>query len=208
MLAGAGVLIAVTLAMSACGGSHLASTSSVTGSSTPVERPPGMRISATKVSSSHLILGGRARCTATVSRSVQAGSPLGLTFAVHNLSKHTVRVFLAEGGLWMVVKAADGTTYRHESPAPQRDRRGCDSGLDPARRHDNRSLRREVPECALARAARRHTRLRRDGATGRHRWRSRRQGLRRDDRDGCRGCGSRLESIFSITVAPERAGSR
>lgn len=73
-------------------------------------------MSARKVSSSRLILGGRVRCTASVSRSVQAGSPLELTFAVRNVSKRTVRVPLTGGGLWLVVRATDGTTYDTRVP--------------------------------------------------------------------------------------------
>jgi hypothetical protein len=68
------------------------------------------------VSSSRLILGGRVRCTATVSRSVQAGDPLGLTFAVHNVSNRPAQVPLYGGGLWMVVRAADDTTYDTRVP--------------------------------------------------------------------------------------------
>jgi hypothetical protein len=79
-------------------------------------RPSGAQISAETVNSSRLILGGRIRCTATVSRSVQAGSPLGVTFAVTNVSSHTVKVLLADGGLWLVVKASDGTTFDTRVP--------------------------------------------------------------------------------------------
>lgn len=78
--------------------------------------PSGARVSATTVSSSRLILDGRVRCTATVPESVQAGSPLALTFAVRNISNRTVRVPLTGGGLWLVVRAADGTTYDTRVP--------------------------------------------------------------------------------------------
>jgi len=73
-------------------------------------------VSGRRVSSSRLILGGRVRCTATVSRSVQAGDALGLTFAVRNISSHPVEVPLTDGGLWLVVRAADGTTYDTRVP--------------------------------------------------------------------------------------------
>jgi hypothetical protein len=53
--------------------------------------PPGAGFSAAMVSSSRLILNGRARCTATVSRSVRAGDPLGLRFAVRNISTPPIR---------------------------------------------------------------------------------------------------------------------
>jgi len=78
--------------------------------------PPGARISATMVSSSRLILDGRARCTATASRSVRAGDPLGLRFAVRNISAHPVKVPLGAGTLWLVMRAADGTTYDTRVP--------------------------------------------------------------------------------------------
>lgn len=77
---------------------------------------PGARVSARTTSSSRLILGGRVRCTATVSRSVSAGSPLGLTFVLRNLSRRTVKVPLSNGGLWLVVRAPDGTTYDTRVP--------------------------------------------------------------------------------------------
>ena len=82
----------------------------------PTSGPSRARIAATTVSSSRLILGGRVRCTARVSRSVQAGSPLDLTFALHNVSDRPARVLLADGGLWLVVRAADGTTYDTRAP--------------------------------------------------------------------------------------------
>jgi hypothetical protein len=82
----------------------------------PTPGPSRARISATTVSSNRLILDGRVRCTATVSESVQAGSPLGLAFAVRNVSNRTVRVPLTGGGLWLVVRAADGTTYDTRVP--------------------------------------------------------------------------------------------
>jgi hypothetical protein len=47
---------------------------------------------------------------------VQVGSPLGLTFVVRNVSNQPARVFLGQGGLWLVVRAADGTTYDTRVP--------------------------------------------------------------------------------------------
>jgi hypothetical protein len=79
-------------------------------------------VSATTVGSSRLILGGRVRCTATVARSVTAGSPLGLRFVVRNVSDRTVKVPLYAGALWLVVRAADGTTY--DTRVPLRDEIG------------------------------------------------------------------------------------
>ena len=82
----------------------------------PTPGPSGAQVSATTVSSSRLILHGTVRCTATVSRSVEAGSPLGLTFALRNVSKHPAKVLLGRGGQWLVVRAADGTTYDTRVP--------------------------------------------------------------------------------------------
>lgn len=76
--------------------------------------PSQAQISATTVSSSRTILDGRVRCTAT--ESVQAGRPLALTFAVRNISNRTVAVPLTGGGLWLIVRAADGTTYDTRVP--------------------------------------------------------------------------------------------
>ena len=81
-----------------------------------------MRVSGTRVSSSRLILDGRVRCTATVAGSVQAGSPLGLTFTVRNVSRRPAKVLLGRGGEWLVVHAADGTTY--DTRVPLRDEIG------------------------------------------------------------------------------------
>lgn len=61
------------------------------------------------------MLDGRVRCTATVSRSVQAGDELGLAFAVQNISNRPVKVPVVRG-LWFVLSAADGTTYDTRVP--------------------------------------------------------------------------------------------
>jgi hypothetical protein len=113
---GAVLLVAATVALPGCGGSHPKTTTPAEGSGTPVQSPPGERVSAAKASSSRLILDGRVRCTATVSRSVEAGSPLGLTFALRNVSKHPAKVLLGRGGQWVVVRSADGTTYDTRVP--------------------------------------------------------------------------------------------
>lgn len=107
---GAALLVAIMLAVSACGGGYQASASHNPG------QPHGSAVSAGTVSSSALILGGRVRCTATVSRTVDAGNALGLRFAVRNISKQPVQVPLVRGGLWFVLKAADGTTYDTRVP--------------------------------------------------------------------------------------------
>ena len=107
--ASAALLVAITLAASACGGGYEASASHH-------ESDPGGSVTSTgTVSSSALILDGRLRCTATVSRTVQAGDSLGLTFAVRNISSRPVQVPLVNG-LWFVLRAAGGTTYDTRVP--------------------------------------------------------------------------------------------
>lgn len=103
-LSGAALLVGMMLAVSACGGGYQANASHNPGP------PQGSVVSAGTVSSSALILDGRVRCTATVPRSVQAGSALGLTFTVRNVSDRPVKMRLANAS-WLVVKAADGKTY-------------------------------------------------------------------------------------------------
>lgn len=106
-LTGAALLVATTLAVSACGGGYQASASHDPG------RARGSVVSADTVGSTGLILDGRVRCTAAVSRSVEAGSSLGLTFTVRNVSDRTVEV---PSEYWFVVRAADGTTYDTRVP--------------------------------------------------------------------------------------------
>ena len=111
-LSGAALLVGMMLAVSACGGGYQANASHNPGP------PQGSVVSAGTVSSSALILSvstyprldGRVRCTATVPSSVQAGSALGLTFTVRNVSDRPVKMRLANAS-WLVVKAADGKTY-------------------------------------------------------------------------------------------------
>jgi hypothetical protein len=98
---GAVLLGAAVLAASACGSSHR------TGSPRP---------SKPTVSSSGLVLGGTVRCTATVSTPVQAGHELGISFAFHNVSKRTVNVQIDYGGMWALIRSADGTTYDTRIP--------------------------------------------------------------------------------------------
>src|SRR5207302_7916333 len=100
--AGAALLVAFVLALSACGGSR------GTGSG-----PKQRDVSAGSVSSSGLILGGRVRCTATATTPVQAGEGLGVMFALRNLSEGPVKVAL---GSWLVVRSAGGTTYDTRVP--------------------------------------------------------------------------------------------
>lgn len=115
------VLLVTALAASACGGGHQTVRSAVTHSKTPSSGSSLVRVSGKTVSSSRLIFGGQVRCTATVSRSVGAGDPLGLTFVVRNLSAHPIKVPLGRGSLWLVVKAADGTTYDTRVPLRSED---------------------------------------------------------------------------------------
>ena len=112
---GAAVIAAITLAVPACGGGNQVVDPPTTTHTNNTALGPASAGSRT-VSSSRLILDGTVRCTATVSRSVQAGDPLGLTFAVRNISSRPVSVPLYRGGLWVIVKAADGTTYDTRVP--------------------------------------------------------------------------------------------
>jgi hypothetical protein len=107
-LTGAALLAALTLAASACGGYQVSSHQTPASTSSTV--PTGT------VTSTGLILDGRVRCTATVPAAVQAGDPLGLTFAVRNISDRPVKVSLAFASVWLVVRAADGTTYDTRVP--------------------------------------------------------------------------------------------
>lgn len=118
-LTGGAVLVTMTLALSACGGgrpvmSGTPSTADVNDTAVPQDS-----VASGTVSSSRLILGGRVRCTATVSRSVQAGDPVGLMFSLRNVSNDPVKAPLYRGGLWLVVRAADGTTYDTRVPLRQ-----------------------------------------------------------------------------------------
>jgi hypothetical protein len=58
--------------------------------------------------SGRLLLGGRVRCTATVVSEVRVGESAKVTFALHNISKHSVKVVL---GTELILRASDGTTY-------------------------------------------------------------------------------------------------
>jgi hypothetical protein len=110
------LLIASMLALSACAGGRHTTTHPSSHSDSSTRLQQRTVVSARRTSSSRLILHGSVRCTATVSSSVQAGSSLGLTFAVRNVSTHPVKVVLASGGLWLVVRAADGTKYDTRVP--------------------------------------------------------------------------------------------
>jgi hypothetical protein len=103
-LTGVCALVAIALAAPACGGSHRS-----TPGTTSVS--PGPEISVRTVSSSGLILGGRVRCTASLTTPVGAGHELGVSFSLHNISRSAVRAATVEGSTGLVVKAADGTTY-------------------------------------------------------------------------------------------------
>lgn len=109
------VLVPITLVASACAGSHSGVGPTTTTHMHGTAAPP-VSVGSRMVSSSRLVLDGRVRCTATVSRSVPVGSPLGLTFAVRNVSSRPVEAPLYRGGLWLVVRGADGTIYDTRVP--------------------------------------------------------------------------------------------
>jgi hypothetical protein len=98
---GVALLIVVALAASACGSSHPPGAQSA----------PGRTVSATR-----LLPGGAVRCTATLTTPVQVGQELGVSVSLHNVSEHTVNVLPAYGGVWVVVKSPDGTTYDTRVP--------------------------------------------------------------------------------------------
>lgn len=85
------MLVAVAVALSACGGSH--------------------RIRTGVVTSSRLILHGRVRCTATVTTPVEAGHEIDVAFSLHNVSGSTARAPRDETSTGLVVRAGDGTRY-------------------------------------------------------------------------------------------------
>lgn len=66
--------------------------------------------------SSRLLEGGRVRCTASVAPQVQVGHAVRVKFAVHNVSKHSVKVAVWVFSTGLVLKAADGTTYDTGAP--------------------------------------------------------------------------------------------
>jgi len=92
----AALLATVALAASACGSGHRADSGTVT--------------------SSRFILGGTVRCTATLPSSVQIGHELGVTVSFRNVTSHAVHVQPAYGGIWVLVKSPDGTTYDTRVP--------------------------------------------------------------------------------------------
>jgi len=64
-----------------------------------------------------MILNGRVRCTARLSRAVEAGHKTGLTFALHNVTDRTVRAPLSdERSFSFVLQAAGGVSYDSQVP--------------------------------------------------------------------------------------------
>jgi len=106
-LAFVGVLAAATFGLAAWKSSQAASAEARSGASMAA-RGSERGVSAATLSASRLILGGRIRCTATLGSVVQAGKPVKVKFALHNRSRHVVYV---PPDPWLVVRAADGTTY-------------------------------------------------------------------------------------------------
>jgi hypothetical protein len=94
---GGAVVAAVVLAAAACGGSAA---------------NPGPRA----VRSDRDILGGAIRCTATLRSPVEIGQDLGVSVTFRNVSDHMINVYPAYGGVWVLVKSADGTTYDTRVP--------------------------------------------------------------------------------------------
>lgn len=103
VLTGVCLFVATALALSACAGSHHAVN--------------GTPVSAKTITSSRLILGGRVRCTATLTTPVEAGQAISVGLSLHNISGSAVRAPVVEGSAGLVVKAADGTTYNTTTAA-------------------------------------------------------------------------------------------
>lgn len=93
-LPAAAMLVAITLAAPGCGGGYPGSRPQAPVSTASVPQRTSS-VSAGTISSTGLILDGSVRCTASVSSFVEAGSRLGLTFTVRNVSDHPVKVALA-----------------------------------------------------------------------------------------------------------------
>jgi len=100
VLGGAGVLVAVAVALSACGASHTAGNA-----------VDGTSVALRTVTSSRLVLHGRVRCTATVSTPVEAGHEIEATFSLRIVSGSTARAPLDEASTALAVRAGDGTRY-------------------------------------------------------------------------------------------------
>ncbi len=124
-LAALGVLVALTLGLSAWVGTERAGVARAAG---PPLWPPTEQ-------SSRLLLGGRVRCTATVTPQVDVGHTVNVTFTLHNISKHAVTVRLWVFSAGFTLNAADGTTYNTAAlyeafpgippPSPRKMRRGA-----------------------------------------------------------------------------------
>jgi hypothetical protein len=106
-LAGVGVAVAIAVGLSAWMGSQRANAASAhakeVGLLAPTQR------------SNRLVLGGRVRCTATVSSEVQAGEAVSVKLVLHNLSKRTVRFKRSLFDASVVLHAADGTAYNPDA---------------------------------------------------------------------------------------------
>ena len=113
-LAGVGVLVAVVLGSSLWLGSGRASAGVVGPGVTASSAATG---ASAIVRSSRLVLGGRVRCTAIVSSSVEAGQSVQVRFVLHNRSRRVVPVFESS---WLVLRPGDGTIYdTRDSPEPE-----------------------------------------------------------------------------------------
>ena len=96
--AGVGALVAITLGLSAwLAGPRATAAHAAARPAWPLP-----------TSSSHIVHGGRVRCTATVKSQVQVGQTLTVGFAVRNVSRRAVKIAFDPD---FVLKAADGTSY-------------------------------------------------------------------------------------------------
>jgi hypothetical protein len=113
-----GVLVALTLGLSVWAGSQRANAGLLTRT----------------LKSSRLVLGGRARCTATLKSEVEAGQALSVKLVLHNNSKRTVKYSSGVFDAGVTLRGTDGTTYASDGdlvgvpvppPLPAAVRRGA-----------------------------------------------------------------------------------
>jgi hypothetical protein len=113
-----GVLVALTLGLSVWAGSQRANAGLLTRT----------------LKSSRLVLGGRARCTATLNSEVEAGQALSVKLVLHNNSKRTVKYSSGVFDAGVTLRGTDGTTYASDGdlvgvpvppPLPAAVRRGA-----------------------------------------------------------------------------------
>ena len=112
--------------------------------------------------SSGLVLGGRARCTATLESEVQAGQALSVKLVLHNNSKRAVKYSSGVFAAGITLKAAGGTTYASDGDLVAR---ACSAAVS---RHDSSRSDGDSPTPRHSRAVGRHRFRSRRTASGKH----------------------------------------